>query len=176
MAEFDTSDSRSAKKLRKKNLFISASLRGLPELDQFQNDEQRQEALHEIGEEASPARGGSGYWIGVGVLAGVGIGLQFGLRPIFAQLSWPPLVEDLIRWGFMLVVLLVVLRWLLCSGADKQLRVELLERGIPVCMECGYSLKRLPLEIGKCPECGRDFDDRVRAMLQPAPREETGGT
>ncbi len=38
---------------------------------------------------------------------------------------------------------------------QKQIRVEMIERGVPVCLGCGYDL-RAQIER-RCPECGQPF-------------------
>jgi len=46
----------------------------------------------------------------------------------------------------------VVLRWIWRARCRRFLREQLLLRGIPVCLNCGYSLRGN--ESGVCPECG----------------------
>ena len=44
----------------------------------------------------------------------------------------------------------------------KFLRRRLTERGIPICLKCGYDLRGLTEP--RCPECGADFDPRLLDM------------
>lgn len=55
-------------------------------------------------------------------------------------------------------------------GLRRRLRAKLLELAVPVCIDCGYLLRGLPLAPGRCPECGRLFDDRVRYLVSNAPQ------
>ncbi len=48
------------------------------------------------------------------------------------------------------------------------LREELLNQGVPVCMACGYLLRGLTVETGRCPECGKEFDGLVRVIITNA--------
>jgi uncharacterized paraquat-inducible protein A len=43
-----------------------------------------------------------------------------------------------------------------------QIRRELIERGIPVCLRCGYNLTGL--SEPRCPECGTSFDPHESAI------------
>jgi len=46
--------------------------------------------------------------------------------------------------------------WLFRRRIQRSLRSQLIERGVPICFECGYDL-RGQLEP-RCPECGTAFD------------------
>lgn len=66
---------------------------------------------------------------------------------------------------------------LLKRSLSRFLRRELLGRGVPICMGCGYHLIGLP--GSDCPECGRPIDRGVRAILNTRgtptePRNSTG--
>jgi rubrerythrin len=43
------------------------------------------------------------------------------------------------------------------------LREELLDRGVPICVPCGYTL--IGLTGPSCPECGKPFGARVQEIL-----------
>jgi len=36
----------------------------------------------------------------------------------------------------------------------RRFRIALIKRGVPMCVECGYSLRGLNLAVASCPECG----------------------
>ena len=44
------------------------------------------------------------------------------------------------------------------------MREKLLECRVPVCMKCGYCLRGLVSDC--CPECGKELDERVRALIR----------
>ena len=54
--------------------------------------------------------------------------------------------------------------WLMRRELSRRLRLELLDRGVPVCVRCGYDLLGVPGP--GCPECGRAIDDDVQQMLE----------
>lgn len=49
--------------------------------------------------------------------------------------------------------------WLLRRQYQKRLREYLLNKGIPVCLHCGYNLSGLTEP--RCPECGRTFEPAI---------------
>lgn len=46
-------------------------------------------------------------------------------------------------------------QFVLRSAIEQEIRVEMVARGIPVCMGCGYDLRGQVEQ--RCPECGRPF-------------------
>ena len=149
--------------IRVKHL-LNLTLAGLPELQYFETDEAREKALTEIGVEAgSPFRGG--FWVAVGTLIGAAFGSSLAMRWALKWVSWPGWVENLLPLFAAAAAFFAVLRALHRSGAGGELRAKLLASGVPVCTACGYLLRGLPLTPGRCPECGRAFDDVVRRIL-----------
>jgi hypothetical protein len=147
---------------------LNLTLAGLPELDYFETDKQRQEALWSLGREAgSPARGS--YWLAVAVLAAAVTGVRYLIKWLLAQVYWPAFVEEAVLWTVLVVTFLYVLRRLHRSGARAELRTKLLAQAVPVCIGCGYLLRGLPVSSGRCPECGRPFDDCVIEILGREP-------
>ena len=124
-----------------------------PELEFFDSPE---EQLREM----AAARGWIRWWIGVivGVLAGAG--LRGTMRRLLG--SWTGLTGFYLEITQAFIVLLVVCVCL--SGwvywrtqrVRRKLRLRLVEKGVPICVECGYDLsaQREP----RCPECGCAFD------------------
>lgn len=157
---------------RNKPVSMHRTLAGLPELEQFESEEQKQRALAELEKEAGNPL--SWDWvIGVGILIAVVVTTTFTLRwlthriPVVAD--FPRHVHELIRVGTTIVVFLVMLRWLHRWGAGEQLREKLIAAGVPVCRGCGYSLKGLPADVSKCSECGRVIEADVMKLIRPPP-------
>ena len=155
---------------RNKPVSMHRTLAGLPELEQFESEEQKQRALAELEKEA----GNPFSWdwvIGVGILIGVVIAVTFTLRAFMHRIpvvgEFPRLVQEMIRFGIILAVFLVMLRWLHRWGAGEQLREKLIALGVPVCRGCGYSLKGLPADALRCSECGREIDADVMKLIRP---------
>ena len=147
----------------RRHLF-NLTLAGLPELEHFEDEATRQTALNEIGQEAADLKSG-GYWSGVGILIGAMLASQFLARWLLRFVIWPALLEEALHWLVTIVAFALTLRWLHRSGVAGQLRTKLLASGVPICMKCGYLLRGLPLDPGRCPECGGAFDEPVRAIL-----------
>lgn len=146
---------------------LNASLAGLPEMDYFESAAQREIALRRIGAEAGRP-GTWGFWSGVGSMALIGVAVMALLKYAMRFVRWPGAFEDAITFiGPVLAALLLAIRFHRQS-MPVMLRSELLNQGVPVCMKCGYLLRGLTVETGRCPECGRGFDGRVREILLQA--------
>ena len=50
-------------------------------------------------------------------------------------------------------------QWYLRNPIRKYLRDELVARGVPICLRCGYDLRGQT--ESRCPECGGAFDERL---------------
>lgn len=109
--------------------------------------------------------------LGIAICAVVGIGslvlarlLLFNAMP--KLVPWvPPIARELLMFavvgGCMFFTIRVLHRW----GVRRDMRQRLLAAGVPVCVSCGYLLRALPPGTRSCPECGREIDQKVRAML-----------
>jgi hypothetical protein len=150
-----------------KRHLLNFTLRGLPELSYFDNEEQRQRALQEIGGEAGNIRSG-GFWLAIVLLVGAAVAARFIAAWLLSYVQWHHELEDLLRVLAMITVAVFVLRRLHRWGAASDLRHKLLQCRIPVCLKCGYLLRGLPAEPGRCPECGIFFSDEVKAILHRA--------
>lgn len=154
---------------RSQPAMMHRTLAGLPELDYFESEQQRRLALAQIESEAGNPMSMS-WWLAVTILLGSVMTVVFGLRWVIPRIpligGFHREVQDLIRLGFGFLAFAVVLRWLHRRGGQPALREKLIAAGIPVCRACGYALRGLPLETGRCPECGREFDVDVREFLR----------
>lgn len=144
---------------------LNLSLAGMPELELFETAEQRERALREIAREFGSPRSGS-WWVGVAILLAAGVGTLVVARHALTFVGWPEWAEELIRIGAVLVVAALTIRRLHRWGGPADLRRKLIELGVPVCRGCGYSLRGLPFDRRRCPECGRGIEPRVRAILE----------
>jgi len=55
--------------------------------------------------------------------------------------------------------------WLFRRRIQRSLRRQLIDRGVPVCLKCGYQLRGLM--DPRCPECGEAFDERLLELCRP---------
>ena len=148
-----------------KRHLLNFTLRGLPELSYFDNEEQRQRALQEIGAEAGNIRNG-GFWLAIVLLVAAAIAARFIAAWMLSYVQWHHELEDLLRVLAMITVAVFVLRRLHRWGAASDLRHKLLQCGIPVCLKCGYLLRGLPVEPGRCPECGTALNEQAKTILR----------
>ncbi len=151
-------------KSRVRRHILNLTLVGLPELEYFESDAQREKALSEIGEESADVKSG-GYWSAIGILVAVVLGSQALVRWLLHLVVWPALLEATLIGLVTLVAFVLTLRLLHRWGTAGQLRTKLIACGVPVCLKCGYLLRGLPLKPGRCPECGCSFSEPVCKIL-----------
>jgi hypothetical protein len=53
----------------------------------------------------------------------------------------------------------VFLIWFFRREIQRRLRLQLLQEGVPICIDCGYQLRGLTEP--RCPECGKPFDAKL---------------
>ncbi len=144
-----------------------AYLRGHPELELFPTRKQRRRAIRRAVSRFLWHR--AFWWVIVkSIVFAVLLGLVTFIL-IAAVQSWYPFsFRAVLPWTTIplaLVIIVVVIfanRWL-SRCMPELLRRELLDCGVPICTTCGYPLFDLPGPA--CPECGTDFDERVRQIL-----------
>lgn len=146
-------------------------LRRHPELGLFPSEQHSRKAMRRA---ARKLIGRPAHLVTAVVAVGLSLTLTVVLRSFVGSLGLPigQVTRDLILAVPVMIVCCVVGLWLLNRHISKLLRYELLDCGVPTCVQCGYHLIGLPGP--ECPECGRPFDARVRRILetdtsQPAP-------
>lgn len=152
-----------SKKPKSGRVILDVSLAGTPELEQFETEEQRQQALSEISKEAGNPRTGN-YWLAVVILVFSVLAAGYAADVLLHWVVWPNWVEDVLGWGFRIAAFLLVLRSLHRWGSRVELRQKLLAAGVPVCLSCGYSLRGLAGDSERCPECGTRIPESVSAL------------
>lgn len=141
------------------------AIAGLPELALFQSDQQRDAAVAQVIRGVGWLRRKE-WWLAVLVLVG-GWGIirlaRIGLSQFIpgAQWSgdWLLLIANLFLYS-------LIMRWFYRGAAQRELRKQLLNQGVPVCVQCGYDLRGQPAAAPYCSECGRAIDNRVPGMIQ----------
>lgn len=144
------------------------TLMRLPEVEYFESDELRREAFRKIGDEAG-SRDPWGLVWGILICAAAALLAMLAVRWGLMSVGLPSEVK---RWGLefgpsvaAIGAFLVVIRWLHRRGFRRALRQKLVEQSVPVCLDCGYLLRGLPIEVQACPECGSAIDATVRQIL-----------
>ena len=141
------------------------SLRGLPEMSLFPDDETRRRAVEAMHARATRQ---PSMWIGAITYALVVWTLVFGLAFVIGQLL--P-VGRLARWIIAAAIVLAVYCVFLARSPRRDvvhdLRRELVRCGVPVCLGCGYDLRgAADPDAGRCPECGARPGRRVRRLVE----------
>jgi hypothetical protein len=144
---------------------LEATLAGLPELKEFDDDERRRAALREIGEEAGNIASG-GFWLGLTILVGSTVLSWIVTRWVLAAIGWRSWLETLVLGIVIGGTFWLVLRRLHRTGARRELREKLLQQGVPVCLNCGYVLRGLPTDSSRCSECGETISERTAGLIR----------
>jgi len=125
-----------------------------PELMQFETKEERRDVYRKAMKKVFRRPRFWLSWIGGAIIlpAAMAVFIFLFLKPIFDIPSWlrGGLVGGLVGGSFV-----YMLTRLFRRAIEKQIRLEMLARGLSVCMGCGYDL-RGQIEP-RCPECGLAF-------------------
>ena len=137
-----------------------------PELSLVESLEEKSRILHVAKQRV---KRGVRYWLYCLIDMAVMFAILIGsLRVINATVNVPSWcsqgIAGIVGFVYLSTSFVVLFR----RAIRKELRKELLERGMPVCLGCGYHL--CGQVEPRCPECGSEFD----ATLLRNDREESG--
>ncbi len=148
---------------RPKPGIFRATLRGVPELDQFPTPLDRDRALEEMAS-PRPRDFALGIAITIACVGGAALLMKFAVMRL-----WPfggtRIAMDVATPLAAIGACVLTLRALHLWGARAHLRRSLLACAVPVCLKCGYSLRGLAHDAPACPECGEAPSDRAREIL-----------
>jgi len=142
-------------------------IKSLPELSLFSSDDERKQALRQARLATTPVRG----TLASALLSAIGGGLLvWAIFIVFPALPVPPWLGGAVIGG--VTGATISLFWARAARPRlrRSLREQLVDKGVPVCLECGYDL-RGQLDA-RCPECSTPFDEK---LLRESPAERGPG-
>jgi hypothetical protein len=131
--------------------------RVLPELHRFQSDEERKVAMRQAN---SMVWGSPRPWLWLFLLVITAVGLIFArwqLEEEYPVVEWICLAATSFFAGTWI--------WFCRSELRHLLREQLVDKGVAICLRCGYDLRG---QVDpRCPECGTPFDERLLGRSLP---------
>lgn len=148
---------------------LRATLAGLPELDMFPGVRDRRAALDHFGAVICGDRNWR-WWTVAGVMIAIAATAGYAMSALVACCGVPlvsyGLSNYILRAGAMLLVFWTLLRKTQRVGAAAHMRRLLIDRGVAMCLRCGYCLAGHDERAQRCPECGRAIDELTRGKLR----------
>ncbi|MCP3905407.1 MAG: hypothetical protein GY715_17415 [Planctomycetes bacterium] len=140
----------------------AGSLTSFPELALFPTDEEGRQALRRVRLRMIFRRQ---FYLAWAVAAVSCLAITVLLRTVLSGIGLPISYTTLKLILVLPVMIPCVLLgiWVTNRHAQKMLRKELLDRGVPICVPCGYTLIGSPGP--NCPECGKPLGARVQEIL-----------
>lgn len=139
-----------------------------PELARFASDEEARDA-YRAG--VQQARRSFRFWL---LLVVIYVALPAFLAVAFIGLPFVARAPVAVRSGVIAALIasggLVLFHWGLRKPVRSRLRRELAQRGVPVCVECGYDLRGQAEP--RCPECGAACAPELLNPSRVSPAEE----
>lgn len=147
---------------------LRGTLAGLPELRLFPDARARREALDNYGNVMCHDRNWR-WWTFAALLVVVSTATGYALSALVTYCGMPVLAYGtgnyLLRAGTMTFAFWTLLRKAQRVGAAAHMRLLLIDRGVAVCVRCGYCLAGHDETAERCPECGRVIDELTRRRL-----------
>ncbi|MCH7591627.1 MAG: protein kinase [Planctomycetes bacterium] len=148
----------------------------IPEVALFETDEQRKAAMRRAS--SITARGSGRLWIWLLLFL-----MTLGIIPLLMRVTgldveWGRLQTKypIVRliYGPLMMLLMYSWLWFCRSVIRPRLRAQLVAKGIPICVPCGYNLRG---QVDpRCPECGTAFDEKLLSAARVAPKTTPAST
>lgn len=147
---------------------LRGTLAGLPELPMFPDKQSRNQALDNYGELMCHDRNWR-WWVFAWLMIAVAAACGYCVSALVTYCNVPMFSYGfgnyLLRVGAMVFVFWSLLRKAQRVGAAAHMRLLLIDRGVAVCLRCGYCLMGHDETAERCPECGRVIDEVTRGRL-----------
>lgn len=142
-------------------------VKGLPEWDMFPDEASRRVAIEEIERGMMPRsiKDVLNFLLAVIIFLSAPAIIAY-LITHYLLFTWP--WRDHAFWIMTIAGYTAVVYLGLRRDMPKALREQLIKCGVPVCLKCGYDLRGLPPDRARCPECGRDLDQKVAELVRKA--------
>ena len=126
--------------------------RVIPELAMFPTDKQRKVAMRNASSILGPRSSRLWLWLLLFLMAAGGL---IAVAPQITSLH--PIAGRL--WPSLIVPLMATWMWFCRSVVRRRLCEQLVAKGVPICIKCGYDLRGQ--NVPRCPECGTPFDETL---------------
>ena len=140
-----------------KNLFVSLDeswFNRLPEAELFPDDESRRDAIKSITARCTATRW---FLVNAIIIGMVCLGLALGVSWVLETIAGGrALWITITSWSIAIIVIWAALAHYIQGEVRKDIRRQLNELGIRVCLKCGY---RVVTETDRCSECGRKMPE-----------------
>ncbi len=134
-----------------------------PELQRFDSPEDAGQVLYAWQRRQMKTLG---FWVGLfGFTAGVGISTAVILIAVQPWIHLPGSMFAGVVSGVTAGAGVPGLAWFWRHRLRRFLRLQLVKRGIPICLKCGYDLRGQTEP--RCPECGTPFDAKLIHPTEP---------
>ncbi len=131
--------------------------RVFPELERFENDRERKQILKQCSRKTM--LNWKRICVFVAAIALLVLAVTVLRVQIRGMINLPTWVSSGLIGGFVGGLIGGTFQWYLRNSMRKYLREQLIARGVPICLHCGYDLRGQTEP--RCPECGKAFDGQL---------------